>query len=71
MQLVWFKRDLRTADNKALAEAATRGPVLPLYIRGLVFIVNFVNTVVATDRGLTFILELVVSSVLLIIVVGY
>jgi deoxyribodipyrimidine photo-lyase len=32
MQLVWFKRDLRTHDNEALAAAAARGPVLPLYI---------------------------------------
>ncbi len=32
MQLVWFKRDLRTADHAALAAAAQRGPVLPLYV---------------------------------------
>jgi len=32
MQLVWFKRDLRAYDHAALAEAARRGPVLPLYI---------------------------------------
>lgn len=32
LQLVWFKRDLRTADHAALAGAADRGPVLPLYI---------------------------------------
>ncbi len=32
MQLVWFKRDLRVYDHAALAEAARRGPVLPLYI---------------------------------------
>ncbi|MEM9009807.1 MAG: deoxyribodipyrimidine photo-lyase [Pseudomonadota bacterium] len=32
VQLVWFKRDLRVADHPALAEAAARGPVLPLYI---------------------------------------
>ncbi|WP_170423865.1 FAD-binding domain-containing protein [Ruegeria arenilitoris] len=32
MQVVWFKRDLRTQDNAALALAAQRGPVLPLYI---------------------------------------
>ena len=30
--LVWFKRDLRTADHPALAHAAALGPVLPLYI---------------------------------------
>ncbi|WP_224823347.1 deoxyribodipyrimidine photo-lyase [Cognatishimia sp. MH4019] len=30
--LVWFKRDLRTTDHAVLAEAAARGPVLPLYI---------------------------------------
>ncbi len=32
LQLVWFKRDLRTTDHRALVEAAARGPVLPLYI---------------------------------------
>jgi deoxyribodipyrimidine photo-lyase len=32
MQLVWFKRDLRTHDHDALATACARGPVLPLYI---------------------------------------
>jgi deoxyribodipyrimidine photo-lyase len=32
VQLVWFKRDLRTADHAPLAEAAARGPVLPLYL---------------------------------------
>ena len=32
MQVVWFKRDLRVADNRALAAAAERGSVLPLYI---------------------------------------
>lgn len=31
-QVVWFKRDLRIADHLPLAEAARRGPVLPLYI---------------------------------------
>ena len=31
-QVVWFKRDLRVADHAPLAEAALRGPVLPLYI---------------------------------------
>jgi deoxyribodipyrimidine photo-lyase len=31
--IVWFRRDLRIADNPALSEAAFRGrPVLPLYI---------------------------------------
>ncbi|MEL6509813.1 MAG: FAD-binding domain-containing protein [Pseudomonadota bacterium] len=30
--LVWFKRDLRITDHAVLAEAAARGPVLPLYI---------------------------------------
>lgn len=31
--IVWFRRDLRIADNPALSEAALRGqPVLPLYI---------------------------------------
>ena len=32
MQVVWFKRDLRVQDNAALARAAERGDVLPLYI---------------------------------------
>ncbi|MCI5085032.1 MAG: deoxyribodipyrimidine photo-lyase, partial [Rhodovulum sp.] len=32
MQVMWFKRDLRTADNAALAAAAECGPVLPLYV---------------------------------------
>ena len=32
MQVVWYKRDLRVADHRALAQAARRGPVLPLYI---------------------------------------
>ena len=32
LQVVWFKRDLRVADHAPLVEAASRGPVLPLYI---------------------------------------
>ncbi len=32
LQIVWFKRDLRVADHAALAAAAGRGPVVPLYI---------------------------------------
>ena len=32
IQLVWFRQDLRIADNPALASAAARGPVLPFYI---------------------------------------
>lgn len=32
VQLVWFKRDLRHADHRPLAEAAARGPVIPLYV---------------------------------------
>ena len=32
LQCVWFKRDLRVDDHRPLAEAARRGPVLPLYI---------------------------------------
>ena len=32
LQIVWFKRDLRTADHAALSRAAACGPVLPLYI---------------------------------------
>ena len=32
VNIVWFKRDLRVEDHDALVQAATRGPVLPLYI---------------------------------------
>lgn len=32
MNVVWFKRDLRIADHRPLAEAAERGAVLPVYI---------------------------------------
>jgi len=32
LQIVWFKRDLRVADHRALARAAEQGPVLPLYV---------------------------------------
>ena len=32
LQLIWFKRDLRTIDHRPLVEAAARGSVLPLYI---------------------------------------
>ncbi|MEX0339860.1 MAG: deoxyribodipyrimidine photo-lyase, partial [Arenibacterium sp.] len=32
MQVVWFKRDLRSVDHRPLVEAAARGPVLPLYV---------------------------------------
>ncbi len=32
LQVVWFKRDLRMHDHAPLAEAARRGPVLPLYV---------------------------------------
>lgn len=32
LQLVWFKRDLRTHDHSVLAQAAQRGVVLPLYV---------------------------------------
>ena len=32
MHVVWFKRDLRSVDHRALAHAAARGPVLPLYV---------------------------------------
>ncbi|QGG95668.1 cryptochrome/photolyase family protein [Actinomarinicola tropica] len=30
--VMWFRRDLRLADNPALAEAARRGQVLPLFV---------------------------------------
>jgi deoxyribodipyrimidine photo-lyase len=32
LQVVWFKRDLRVADHRPLAEAASRGPVLPIFV---------------------------------------
>ncbi|MEM7083232.1 MAG: FAD-binding domain-containing protein [Pseudomonadota bacterium] len=32
VQIVWFKRDLRSADHAALTAAAARGPVLPLFV---------------------------------------
>ena len=32
LQLVWFKRDLRTVEHRPLVEALKRGPVLPLYV---------------------------------------
>lgn len=32
VEVVWFKRDLRTVDHTPLINAAARGPVLPLYI---------------------------------------
>lgn len=32
MEVVWFKKDLRCGDHAALAEAAVRGPVLPLWV---------------------------------------
>ncbi len=31
-QIVWFKRDLRVVDHACLAEAAARGPAIPLYV---------------------------------------
>jgi deoxyribodipyrimidine photo-lyase len=30
--IVWFRRDLRVDDNAALARAAARGPVVPLFV---------------------------------------
>jgi len=30
--IVWFRQDLRTADNPALAAAAAAGPALPVYV---------------------------------------
>jgi deoxyribodipyrimidine photo-lyase len=32
VQLVWFKRDLRSFDHRPLFEASRAGPVLPLYV---------------------------------------
>ena len=30
--IVWFREDLRLADNPALSAAAERGPILPVFI---------------------------------------
>jgi len=32
VQVIWYKRDLRIVDHEPLIEAASRGPVLPLYV---------------------------------------
>ena len=32
LQIIWFKRDLRSFDHRPLLEASLRGPVLPLYV---------------------------------------
>jgi len=32
VQIVWFKRDLRVQDHRALANAAQRGQVMPLFV---------------------------------------
>ena len=32
IEIVWFKRDLRTSDNYALFEASRQGTILPIYI---------------------------------------
>lgn len=32
VQIVWFKRDLRVADHRALVAATRAGPVIPLYV---------------------------------------
>ena len=32
VQVVWFKRDLRTLDHRPLVEAARRGPIVPLLV---------------------------------------
>ncbi len=32
VQILWFKRDLRIHDHRALIQAARHGPVLPLYV---------------------------------------
>ncbi|MEM9014918.1 MAG: deoxyribodipyrimidine photo-lyase [Pseudomonadota bacterium] len=32
VHIVWFKRDLRVVDHRALNDAAERGPVLPLFV---------------------------------------
>ena len=30
--VMWFRRDLRLADNEALCAAAANGPVTPLFV---------------------------------------
>lgn len=30
--IVWLRRDLRLSDQPAIAEAARKGPVIPVYI---------------------------------------
>ena len=32
VEVIWFKRDLRTSDNLVLSLAAKSGVVLPIYI---------------------------------------
>lgn len=32
VQIVWFKRDLRTVDHRPLLEACSAGPIVPLYV---------------------------------------
>ena len=32
ISIVWFRQDLRLADNPAVEKAAQHGPVLPIYI---------------------------------------
>ncbi|MFZ9754364.1 MAG: deoxyribodipyrimidine photo-lyase, partial [Cyanobium sp.] len=32
LQIVWFKRDLRTVDHRPLLQASRLGPVLPLLV---------------------------------------
>ena len=32
VQIVWFKRDLRTADHRPLRDAGSAGPIVPLYV---------------------------------------
>ncbi len=36
VQVVWLKRDLRIHDNRALAMAAQRGPVIALFVAAAV-----------------------------------
>ncbi|NCQ50287.1 MAG: deoxyribodipyrimidine photo-lyase, partial [Sphingomonadales bacterium] len=31
-KIIWFRRDLRLADQAAVAAAASNGPVIPIYI---------------------------------------
>ncbi|MEM1374844.1 MAG: deoxyribodipyrimidine photo-lyase [Pseudomonadota bacterium] len=48
--LMWFRRDLRLSDNRALLEACSEGPVIPVFLRDEV--VDTVGTAPAWRLGL-------------------